>query len=389
MAGPKRDFVLSQKKPSQGAFNQLLGNAAKLAVKKGYQPFLYIMEHGCRACHLIERNLDHPALSRVFSHCYLIKVQYSSWMMDLFKNHLKIKTAPFFVRLTDAGEITDYRFAAGDWEEDTPESAAEHLAPYFSDRSDKVPTQVSKEMLCEKLYWDVFTGDFAAVKHAIDESGCDPLRLQEDDATYLHVTASILKREVSEAQVIEIAGYFLDKGVDIDKLASTRGTALTRSIEEHYFELARMLVERGADVNLHNETRNSPLHLAVISGQLELVTLLLQHGADVNARGRWARTPLHHAPDYGIQFAELLLAQGADVNLTDKEGDSPVHNLLNRMEWNDQLMDYLQTYVESGADLNKTNGKGQTPLEIVASYESERPHHTAIKQYLLEKSQPV
>jgi ankyrin repeat protein len=276
---------------------------------------------------------------------------------------------------------------AGDWDEDTPESATEHLVPYFSDRSDKAPTQVSKEMLCEKLHWDVFTGDFAAIKRAIDESGCDPLRLQEDDETYLHVTANIIEGEVSEEQVVEIAGYFLDKGVDIDKLANTRGTALTRSIEEHHFELARMPVEQGADVNLHNDSRNSPLHLALISGQLELVTLLLQHGADVNARGRWARTPLHHVPTYEIQFAELLLTQGADVNLTDQEGDSPVHNLLNQMERDDQLMDYLQAYVESGADLNKTNGKGQTPLEIVASYQSDRPHHDALRQFLIEKTQ--
>jgi hypothetical protein len=307
-------------------------------------------------------------------------------MVDLFKHHLQVKSAPFFVRITEEGNITDYRFAAGDWEEDTPESAAEHLTPYFADRSDKAPMQITEEMLCEKLFWDIISADFNAIKIAIEEVGCDPYKTSDTcDRTYLHWTAGINNKLATEEQVVEIAYYFLDLGLDINAQDHLGNTALYQALSNRQYDLAQLLIERGADVNLCDEKQRYPLSSAVSNNQLELTRSMLAHGAKVNAQDNRGRAPLHFVPGYDIFVAELLLSHDADINIPDKEGNTPFHYLLNRMERDDQLklMDHLQLYVDKGADLKKVNGKGLSPLESVENYETDRPHHAQIRDYLL------
>jgi hypothetical protein len=376
---PKRDFVFADKKPSQGQFNELLQKAAKQANRKGYQLYLYVKTRGCPASIMIDKNLDHPQLSQLFSQCYVLRLEIFDWMFDLFKRHLVSQKVPYFVRLTEQGKITDHQIL-GDWEEETPECAVAYLAAYFSDRNDKPPIEVSKQMLCEKLYWDLNTGDFEAVKRAVDETGCDPLRYQEDGSTYLHQVVTIRHKFATEAEIIEMAAYFIDKGVDIDKQNRLGATALSEALSQSHNALARLLIAHGADVNLQDEKGRYPLHHALSgsSADLETLDMLVERGAPLNRQDAWGSVPLHSTPFLEIRFAELLLESGAEINFADEKGDTPLHLLMNYLERHEDRLPHLKLYIERGADPSLVNNQGLSAAKMVGNYMSVQPHHSDI-----------
>ncbi len=383
MATAKRDFVFTNRKPSQGQFDELLQKAAKQANRKGYQLYLYVKTKGCPASIMIDKHLDHPQLSQLFSQCYVLRLDIGDWMFDLFKHHLVSMKVPYFMRLTEQGEVTDHQIL-GDWEEETPECAAEYLAAYFSDRSDKPPIEVSKQMLCDKLYWDLNTGDFEAVKQAVDETGCDPLRCQDDGSTYLHQAVGIRTEYATEAEIVEMVAYFIDKGVDVDKQDRSGATALSEALSRNYNVLARLLLARGADVNLEDEKGRYPLHHALsgLSADLEMVDMLVALGTHLNRQDAWGRVPLHMAPDFSIGVAELLLEKGADINIADETGNTPLNFLMHRLERQEDRLPHLMLYLEHGADPSAINQQGLTAEAMVANYKSVQSHHSEILSLL-------
>ena len=387
MTTPKDNFVLSNKKPSQGNLNKILINSAKLAKKKNLQPFLYISAKGCQPCAHIENNLDHPLLKQVFNGCYLIKIDYNNWMVQLFKNHIHIKSVPFFVRISDEGEITEHMFAAGDWEDDTPESIATHLEPYFADRNNKKVLDVTGKMLCERLIWDIFTADLAQIKYAILTAGCSPFQLV-DENTYLHNTCTISKEYATEDEVIHIAKFFIDQHIEINKQNNLGRTALLESIHSQYYELAKLLIESGADVSLGDKKGQQPIHRAVFNCVPDLVKILIENGADANVQDDRGRTPLHLVPTYDINLARYLLENGADVNIPYTQGNTAFHYLISQSYYNDKLSTFIKLYLENGADLTRVNQQGLLPIEMVDRFTPPKPHHKTIKPYLRKAQEP-
>jgi len=302
----KKNFIFSKKSPSQGSLKEILQKSAKLAEKKHYQLFLYIKAQGCQPCALIEKNLDNSLMREIFDSCYIIKIDYFHWMTQLFKNHLRPETAPFFVRINSNGEITNYTFEVGDCKEETPEAIANTLRPYFSDRSEKPLLPVTQKMLSDKITWDIFDGDIAEVKNAIIHKDCDPLYINEK-RTYLHTTCSMRSREHDEEVVLELANFFITQGVDLNKQDQAGYTALREAIYQQHYKVAELLIENGADVNLADNDGETPLHRAVINHASDLVKILLKHGADITLKDHHGRTPVDFMDKSDSDMVQYLL----------------------------------------------------------------------------------
>ncbi|MDR1491678.1 MAG: ankyrin repeat domain-containing protein [Planctomycetaceae bacterium] len=89
-------------------------------------------------------------------------------------------------------------------------------------------------------------------------------------------------------------------------------------------EICGYLIDQGADVQIGNEFSETALHYAAENGYLEVCRLLLKHGAKADARESEQRTTLHQASEEGyIAVCRLLLEHGADSALTEEEHLTP------------------------------------------------------------------
>ncbi|KAI9455693.1 ankyrin repeat-containing domain protein, partial [Lactarius psammicola] len=122
---------------------------------------------------------------------------------------------------------------------------------------------------------------------------------------------------------LDIVRSLLDRGFDVNEMASYRNIALHGASLNGHLEVVKLLIECGSYVNSRNKCGHTPLHFASRYGHLEITRLLLDHGADVNTNTRdpdqW--TPLHLASSMGhLDVALLLVERGADLDICNASG---------------------------------------------------------------------
>ena len=193
---------------------------------------------------------------------------------------------------------------------------------------------------------------------------------------------------------LEMAKYFIDKGVDVNSKYTETYQAFSNYKDQKEFGLAdykwnsdapyslwKLLLANKLDVSQPGLLADMLTHGRNMrngqKSQVKTVKLMLDHGAGVNSvtstKYSGKRTPLHVAIYTGkYDVAVLLMQHGANVNATRKNGDTPFHvlcrkNRVKRMKdkkGENTLLTCAKQMIEKGADLNLTTKNGKTPLEL-------------------------
>ena len=140
-------------------------------------------------------------------------------------------------------------------------------------------------------------------------------------------------------------------------------------------ELVGYLLDHGAEIDMRAELDGStPLHLAARQGRTAVVRLLLAKGADVAARAIGGLMPLHMAAATGHDAAAvLLLARGAPASAP-SSGGTPLH-----MAALEGYASMIELLVRHGADIEGRGGEFQGTALMTAA----RNGHTAAAAVLL------
>jgi hypothetical protein len=141
---------------------------------------------------------------------------------------------------------------------------------------------------------------------------CDanPETIHEVDEFY----GSTRLQEAIEIGALDLARYFVEAGVDINKADIKGDTALSKAVSNGDETVARWLIEQGA------ECTDECVITSVTFGGLSILKLLVQSGARTDFRfGALNHTPLSQARERGHEdIVDYLLSQG----LADTKSDS-------------------------------------------------------------------
>jgi ankyrin repeat protein len=122
---------------------------------------------------------------------------------------------------------------------------------------------------------------------------------------------------------LEIVGFLLDQGVDVNHRNEDKCTALFCACNSGHVRMAALLLERGADPTIvGRDMMKTPLMVSTEGALTGCLELLLRHGGtDIDMRDASGRTALWHAAgSCALEQCRLLLEAGADVSIADEQG---------------------------------------------------------------------
>ena len=195
-------------------------------------------------------------------------------------------------------------------------------------------------------------GDFGPDKDGRDTQAC--ARLLEERGISYHdpVYAHYPLHSAALSNSVELAGWLLDKGFDVNARDDAGATPLMMNPDG--VETARLLLARGAEVNAQDKAGNTALMQNFMTR--EVMQVLLNAGANpniCNAKGETALMYyLHHPePTGGMEVqsdGSWLHWSGVGVN-----------------------PELIQMLVEAGVDVNKADAGGETPIQAAQAYTKE------------------
>ncbi|MBN1699762.1 MAG: ankyrin repeat domain-containing protein [Spirochaetales bacterium] len=175
---------------------------------------------------------------------------------------------------------------------------------------------------------------------------------QGDGIADEYIKDGVIGDEKAKAEVIEHCIPYLNK-------------------KKEYMRLAGYCIEKGVDISDTDlETGTTLLMLACdVNCPVEFIELLVDRGIDISAKDSWGLTALHYVcRQDNISVLELLLAHGADTDIADDMGFTPLHEAA---EHNN--CEAVRLLLENGADTSKAltqdyevYKQGFTPLDIAS-----------------------
>lgn len=225
----------------------------------------------------------------------------------------------------------------------------------------------------------------------------------------------------------EIARLLINRGADVNLMASHGFTPLMAALKHHQNDTAKFLIENGARIDddppeklqvdswaclnpllacvtndnvemtnylvnkgvrldIVNERGATALKLAAMNGNFEIAKLLIDRGCDPNAADHDGWTALQNAAGLGhTEIVEILLAAGADPNRStmnadpDEQGRTPLTDA--SYEGHEEIVALL---LRNGADPNKI-----TALRSTALREAVFADHFAVARMLIEAGADV
>ena len=160
----------------------------------------------------------------------------------------------------------------------------------------------------------------------------------------------------------------LNKGVDINSMDESDGSALQIATLNEMVEVIWLLLDKGADVNIKGGRYGCALQAAAFKGSIKVIQLLLDKGADVNIKGGFYGCALQAAASEGsIKVIQLLLDKGADVNI--KGG---MYGCALQAAAFKGIIKVVQLLLDKGADVNIQVGEYDNALEAaIFSWDSD------------------
>ena len=234
---------------------QLLEKEAIAAKEQGRDFFLYLGMEGCRPCQILENSIIQPDMSAAFENTYIVKVDVIQHLSELYRNFLKVTSAPVFAYITPEGRITNLSITGDAWEEDTIENISTALKPFFQKTDHAIPLakSLSQDELGNRisLCFDASNDDH--IKWMIEESAYD---FSATNHTFLHQASGL-------DDPIEFIDYAINKGADVDAKSPSGQTALHNSILAEKEVITEKLLACGADINAQTHDGKTILFLLV------------------------------------------------------------------------------------------------------------------------------
>lgn len=239
------------------------------------------------------------------------------------------------------------------------------------------PAPLQSESLPEadisSLIASIKDGSIVKVKDIVEHNPRLVHETDQNNDTALHCAVTSRK--------VEIAGYLVEKGADINAKDKKGNTPLLLACREGNLEMAELLVEKGAEISGKDyEFGSTALHWASYKGHLEVAEMLLSKGAEVKGKNSKGRTPLHWAVDGNREkLAALLIEKGAKVDSRDNEGITP---LIIAVQGG--YLPIAGLLLDKGAAVSIPDNEGLTPLHMAA-----REGYVPIVKLLIAKKADV
>jgi len=157
---------------------------------------------------------------------------------------------------------------------------------------------MDKELI-KKMREAIKHNELGTVKYLVDNND-DLLNVETVFGTFLH--------DASRYGKYDIAKYFVDCGMDVNKKGGTReGTALTEAAFEGYMNIVELLYENGAIPVVSSFSAN-PLFAAIYNGHFEVVRFLVENGIDLKVYYAIGDLDKVDAYEYARQYGQTEIA---------------------------------------------------------------------------------
>ena len=116
--------------PKSGDFDQLVADAAAVARRDGYTPFLALTADWCPPCKAFEKYRRDPAMADALAGTAVIQADFDHWGEAAAK--LGVSAIPAWMVIDDQGHaVPGKRVDGGAWSEDVPANMAPVLDRFF------------------------------------------------------------------------------------------------------------------------------------------------------------------------------------------------------------------------------------------------------------------
>ncbi len=222
------------------------------------------------------------------------------------------------------------------------------------------------------------TTSLDAYKYLIEELKLKPTAVNKSGETILHILAN-------KPNQSEIVTYFLDRGVDANKVDKDGNTALIKAASSREIAVLEKLLAVTKNVNAQNSKGESALTIAVKSGSPENVALLLNKGADVKVTDKDGNNlGVYLIQSYRPEAAKgqdpfeakvkLLQDKGLNLAAAQKDGSTLYHLAVVKNDFT-----LVKKLAPLNIDVNAKNKDGLTALHKAAMISKD----DSILKYLL------
>ena len=152
---------------------------------------------------------------------------------------------------------------------------------------------MDNKVLIQEMRQAIKKNDLETVKNLIEQNK-ELLKVETVFGTFLHDAALF--------GVYDIAKFFIDCGIDINKKSGLRkSSAIASAASEGHLDIVKLLFENGAVLDVSTPEGN-PLLAAIPDNNIEVAKFLIDHGIDITAKYDIGEIENCDAMEYARQY---------------------------------------------------------------------------------------
>ncbi|XP_065843010.1 death-associated protein kinase 1-like isoform X2 [Oscarella lobularis] len=264
----------------------------------------------------------------------------------------------------------------------------------------KRQSKIVQSMLDSKRVFDIHQVNkdgvslIAAACHGGFLSLVQELAKQGSSLTELTKTGESCLHLACKSNIEEMANFLITKGADLEVTDQNGLTPLLAACKAGCFETAKLLIQRGCRVKVLSKRRECALHFVCLymprsqnaakrQSYLRIAKLLIENECEVNVKSEYDSTPFScllddaialASPIIGrsdtttIQLAQLLVKCGCAITTQNFIKKSNILHVVALQQlptdFDEDVLDFLQFFLDHGADPNVPDKDGKLPYEL-------------------------